>query len=421
MSNLNTISFLLGFKDKNIIPDENFQDTAIVRNNITHKVIHMKTTTDFVLCPHCGLIASKLHDYRTVNLKHSTGEKQPLIIALRKKRFKCMHCGSIVTEQLQDIQKNCFITDETKRSLIVSLKKTCSLVSVAENHNVSYSCVYRALEKVNYHSAPKSLPEVLSFDEFKADTNEGKYAFMAVDPINRNIIEILCDRKYSTVYKFFASYSKKERKKVRFIISDLWKPYRKIAKVLFPNATFVADKFHYQRLVSNAFNQIRKNTCKKLDETKSRQIKKYWKLLNKKECALDVKEKFYCHWLKRPVTQKQLVDELLSLDASLKEAWQLYQDFLSLIGLDDPKLQQTLLNSWLERAMNSGLELMKNAAKSLTNWKDAVIASFSKYNGRQLSNGTIEGINNRIKVIKRVSYGYRSFINFKKRILLIFY
>ncbi|MEG2530071.1 MAG: ISL3 family transposase [Anaerovoracaceae bacterium] len=327
----------------------------------------------------------------------------------------------MITEALDSVDRNCFISNETRRSIVSSLRKTGSLSSIATTHNVSYPSVYRALEKVEYHSAPKELPEVLSFDEFKANTNEGKYAFVAIDPVAHKIIEILGDRKYSSVYSFFSKYPEEERLKVKFVVSDLWRPYLKIAKTLFPNATFVADKFHYQRLVNNAFNSVRKNISEKLDPSVAYQVKKYWKLLNKKESRLYCKEQKYSHWLKRPVLQTELVQSLIDVDNTLNEAYQLYQEFLTLINLKNESEQKKLFDTWLDKASTSNIKEMNNAAKSLKTWSDGIKASFVPYNGKTLNNGTIEGFNNRIKVIKRVSYGYRSFINFKKRILLSFF
>ena len=419
MSISNTISFLLGFKEQNLAIDEIFENETIEAKGHVAKHIHLKTTTDFILCPHCGRLTGRLHDYRTVKVHHSVCGRFPLIVSIRKKRFECS-CGRIVTEALDAVDKNCFISNETKRSLIASLRQTGSLLSIAQAHNVSYSTVYRALEKVGFHSAPAALPDVLSFDEFKADTDEGKYAFVALDPINRKIVEILGDRRYDTVYRFFLKYSKAQRLKVRFIVSDLWKPYLKIARMLFPNAVFVADKFHYQRLASNAFNAVRKEASARLDEKDARQIRKYWKLLNRKESRLDYKERKYSRWLKRPVSQVELINALLALDPRLKEAYGLYQEFLTLIGLDSPDDQVRLFEKWLQKAFQSSCTEMQQAAHSLRRWQDGVKASFVPYNGHYLSNGIIEGFNNRIKVIKRVSYGYRSFINFKKRILLSF-
>lgn len=282
MSENNTIKFLLNLEGENIIIDKNISHITTKEDGMTTKNLFFKTTTDFLICPFCGQIVNNLHDYRTVRMTHGIMGKEKTILHIKKKRFKCNDCNKIFTEELPFLSKNCFISDETKRSIADSLTNISSLKTICENHNVSHSTVYRVLQKVPNPKAKSYLPEVLSFDEFRANTGEGKYAFIAVDPIGKKIIEILGDRRHITVFNFFSQFPRKIRNKVKYIISDLWKPYRKIAQILFPNAVMVADKFHYQRVVSEALNKVRKRIYSKLDDKTSYQVKKHWRLTTQK-------------------------------------------------------------------------------------------------------------------------------------------
>ena len=78
-----------------------------------------------------------------------------------------------------------------------------------------------------------------------------------------------------------------------------------------------------------------------------------------------------------------------------------------------------MLRNWIEKAKMSELKELQSNARTFTMWFSAISSYFKTFEGHKLSNAFIEGMNNKIKVIKRVSFGYRSFLNFRKRILLI--
>ncbi|WP_027399718.1 ISL3 family transposase [Anaerovorax odorimutans] len=422
MSINNNIKFLLDLEEENIV-ENNFlrNDYVVLKNGVTAKRIHFISSTKFYVCPFCGQIIYKLHDYRTVDLKYNSCGPQPLIVSIKKKRFECEDCNKTITEDLKCVKKHCFISNKVYQSITFSLKKIDSLTDIANNHNVSTSTVYRSLQKVDNINLPNTLPSVLSFDEFKANTSEGKYAFLVVDPINKSILEILSDRKFSSVYKYFSRFNRKVRNRVKYIISDLWEPYRQIILKLFPNATLVADKFHYQRVVNVALNSVRKRISNSLDNKTAYQIKRNWRLLNKNFDDINDKRRYFSHLLKRPVTDYEVLNYILSLNSELANAHSLYQDFLYIINLDNSEKQIQLLDKWLELAIKYNISEFDSVIKTIKKWYKPICSSFIKYEGRTLSNGFIEGCNNKIKVIKRVSFGYRSFINFRKRILLVFY
>lgn len=422
MSLVNTIKILLELEEDNLEIDPNFEPGFVkLKNNVTAKLIHYRTTTEFVICSCCGQLVSKLHDYRVTRAKHYLCGQQPLVISIKKKRFHCDDCNVNITENIKDIEKNCFISNALKRSIAYSLKKTSSLKQIAIDQNVSYTSIYRSLNKVSYVSRPSYLPEVLSFDEFRANTADGKYAFIVVDPIGKKILEILPDRKFDSVYKYFQMFSKAIRKRVKYVVSDLWKPYKSIIKLLFPNALMVADKFHYQRVMAQSVGQIRKRISKNFDDKTAYQVKKYWRLLQANIEKIDDKNRRFSYLLKRPATDYEILCFILNLNEELCEAYYLYQNLLNLLGKESEKLQTKLFEHWLNEASRSEVAEILSVSKTMKTWKHEIQASFIRYNGSCMNNAFIEGINNKIKVIKRVSYGYRSFINFRKRIFLVFY
>ena len=125
-----------------------------------------------------------------------------------------------------------------------------------------------------------NLPRVISFDEFKADTRDGKYAFVLNDPIHKKVLDILSNRKKEYLIQYFIYC--KNRHSVEFVISDMYEPYLLVTQIMFPKAKYVVDRFHYITYIMDALDGIRIRQQKEYNE-KSREYKL---LKNKKNVSL---------------------------------------------------------------------------------------------------------------------------------------
>ena len=160
------------------------------------KVENKKTK---VRCPICNKFTSGVHDklkpIRSVYLD-SCGSKVDLIIY--KKRFHCYNCGKIFTEELELNTKGGSISNKVKISVRKDLLSyNLSLKYIAEKNRISEPMVIKELNDATstIPDYQKNLPKVISLDEFKADTDEGKYAFILNDPIHKKVLDILPNRK----------------------------------------------------------------------------------------------------------------------------------------------------------------------------------------------------------------------------------
>lgn len=143
---------------------------------------------------------------------------------------------------------------------------------VAKEAHISITTAIRWFSYVNY-KRPVSLPKALSIDEFKGDSGGEKYQCILVDADSSKVIDIIKNRNQGTIMNYFLQYPRSERRKVKFFICDMWKPYADLAKILFSNAIIITDKYHFIRQVTWAVEGLRKNVQKKL----SLQQRKYFK------------------------------------------------------------------------------------------------------------------------------------------------
>ena len=198
--------------------------------------------------------------------------------------------------------------------------------------------------------------------------------------------------------------------KEKTLTMDMYTPYRELVRKMFPNVKIIIDRFHIIQLISRSLNQTRTAVMKQ-DSRHYRKLKRYWKLILKNEEDLDNStfKKYIC--FKHMMRETDVVHYLVSRDPQLQATYELYQDLLNAI-------KHRNADRFFNTCHNAGELIsgfMKKTVRSLLDHEDGIRNALS----HTFSNGVIEGTNNLIKVIKRIAFGYRSFVSFKIRILLI--
>ena len=234
-------------------------------------MISIKSNKKKQRCPHCNEFSNRIHDYlkpSRIDYVSNTGVNTYLIAY--KKRFKCLKCNKSFTEDLGLTSKNGNISLKTKQKILSDcMNRDKTIKQIASDNNVSEKGVrITFLEAMkNYPDHVNNLPEVISFDEVSTYTKEGVYSFILNDPIHRYTIDILKTRKKDFLVEYFMKVN--NRKSVKVLICDLYKPYYEVVKTCFPNATFVADPFHYTRYVEDGLDKVRMKLVHKYEENKN--------------------------------------------------------------------------------------------------------------------------------------------------------
>ena len=288
MSTINSITNLLNLKDPNIDFSKSECFHELIKN-VDTLIITAVLRNKPNFCPYCGASHININNYETSNIKIPNISGFNAILRLRKQRYICEHCNKTFVAKTSIVNKNCFISNNTLHSIAKYAGKKLSEKDIAELHNVSHATVNRVINsfKDSYKINHNYLPEALCFDEFKStkDTS-GSMSFIFADAHTHQIIDIVEDRRYNNLKKYFNQFTKKARKSVKFIVMDIYSPYMKLVKHCFPNAEIIIDRFHIVNLISRALNKTRINVMNsnKHDYNK---FKKYWKLILKWDYELD--------------------------------------------------------------------------------------------------------------------------------------
>ena len=183
---------------------------------------------------------------------------------------------------------------------------------------------------------------------------------------------------------------------------DLSTLFRSVAKTMFPEAKIVADKFHVIRVVINSLENVRKRIQKEFHATKRKWFKRSRYLLLKPEYKLTSED-------------KTELARMLNSSYNLEKAYVLKEHFYEVFRKQTRTEAKKELGNWLLLAADLSLPEFRHCITTFSNWKTEI----ANIIGERVSNGFIEGSNNKIKVLKRISYGVKNFDRFRNRILYL--
>ena len=363
----------------------------------------IETKPKLHICPSCNHYTNKVHDYRIQKIQHiKVGQIQSYII-LNKRRYVCPHCNKRFYEHYDFVNKNFRKSNDVFNSVCHDLKQLKNFKTIADDNNITIPTVIRymnyAIMLSNKHLV--SLPKHIGIDEFKGNCNHTKYQFHIFDLDTHKTIDILQSRSYNFLENFFSKFTLEERLNVEIVSMDLYAPFKKIVKDKLPHAAIIADIFHFTRIATNPLDELRLNLWR---NTKGKE-KLYFKYI-KHALLKDISK------LKDKEAEKLLY--AFELSPILKFAYTLKQKFLDIKKLSSFEEKEKAFRNWLYEAECSTIYEFKSAIKTLRTWHQYISNSF-KYN---ISNGPVEGKNNLIKTLKRISFGFKNLKNFRNRIIM---
>ena len=277
------------------------------------------------------------------------------------------------------------------------LRRKCSQREIAHDAGVSASTIGRWLNLLNY-GKPKLLPKVLSIDEFRGNANGNKFQCILTAPKAKAVFDILPTRYSTDLSNYFRSFP--NRKEVEYIVMDMNKQYLSLAKHHFPNANIVIDRFHVVRYCTWALENVRKRVQKALSVEERQYFKRSRKLLLTRMSKLSD-------------NNKAAVERMLLVSRDLREAYLLKEKFYEFMDSKNSHQARERLKAFHMFAVVADIPEFLPCLTMLQNWSVYILNAFDC----SYSNGFTEGINNTIKVIKRIAYGYRNFDCFRRRIL----
>jgi transposase len=379
----------------------NIEIESVSLNAADELEIRVKSIAEGAVCHQCGRRINDPHcPGKEVRLRHLPVCGYPTYILIAPCRYQCEHCAGnpTTTQQLDWYELRHSVTNAYARYILLSLvNSTIQDVSIRER--IGYDVIEGILDQ-NIDTAPDwekiEKLEIIGIDEIS--NKKGHKDFLSIITAYSGgkpcVIAVLKDREKATVKEFFLSIPKRLRKTVKAVCSDLYKGFMNAAKEVFgKKIPIIADRFHVAKLYREGLDGLRKKEMKRLKKELSE--KEYKKLKN-------------AMWiLRKPIlelTEEELKTMRLLFKHSplLRQAYDLCCDLTNIFDSDiNPGQAKRKISGWMIRVKNSGLSCFDAFLKTLTNWMEEITSYFIDRN----NSGFVEGLNNKIKVIKRRCYG----------------
>ena len=354
------------------------------------------------VCPCCGSYTSKIHDHYTQKIKDIPIQFKPTTIFLKKTRYECKNCGKSF------YPKNDFIAKYKRKSkrlvyyIVDQLKNNIAASTIAKNLNIDAGFISKMLPYLSVTNS--TLPRVLCIDEFKGNSGKYKYQVALLDGETHKIIDILECRHKHFLCDYFKKFPTEQLDNVKYLVTDLWEPYKDIGMTYFRKAKIVADHFHWVRYACNALDKIRIEVQNNLPKSERKYFKHSRHLLLSRRCK--IKENRY----------DELENMLINYSENLRIAYREKECLLDIIhSTESSETKKNQFVEWVKRNLESSVPQLVECAKTYQHWAYEIKNSLEV----PYSNGPIEGTNNKIKALKRITFGMTKFDNFKARILLL--
>ena len=360
--------------------------------------VHLRMQQRLHRCPACGSLTSKVHDYRTQLVRDVSVSGYETILHLRKRRHVCPKCGKRFDERIGFLPRYRQFTNRVNLQIYEQLKKCRSIKDIAEDNNMSPPTAAKIINEINFKT--RKLPEVLAIDEFRGNAEGERFQCILADPKNRRVVEILPNRRHEMIRHYLGRFPNK--RDVRFVVMDMTGGYRRLMKELFPWATIIVDKYHYVRQITYALERVRVEEQKRLSDRWRKYFKRSKYILLKDTRKLTMDDRIQ-------------LENILRISEPLRKAYELKQQFELVKASKDREEAARRLSKWIFRAQQSGLPDFIKVSFTYQNWSKEILNSFEF----PYTNGYIEGCNNRIKVLKRVSFGMPRYARFRRRIMHI--
>jgi len=321
----------------------------------------------------------------------------PTYFRYRMRRVDCVNCG-VKVEQLPWASGKSPVT-HSFGFFLSQWAKRLPWKEVADTFHVHWNTVYKAVAAVvEYGLRQRNLEgiEALGVDEIQYGKGQQYLTLVyQLDQNNRRLLFIEKKRTMKSLLACFRGLTKEQLQQVKYVCSDMWRPYLKVIKKKLPQALNILDRFHIVKMLNKSVDEVRKEEVKRLKENG------YEPILNNSK---------YC-WLKNEgnLTKSQTINlnDMLQYDLKTVRAYLLKESFQAFWQYTSPYWAEWFLKKWCTRTMRSRLDPMKKFVKTLRRHEPLLMNWFKSK--KAYSSGTVEGLNRKINLVTRKSYGFRSF------------
>jgi len=370
-------------------------------DDILHLFCHL--TLEVGICPQCQKASSHIKQYkeRCVRDYDMWGKRTFLHFQIR--RFDCPDCGLRFTEELAPIgwrrrQTKRFEQAVYQQCLNSSKKETAAQFQLSQT---TVQGIFGRWAKQHQSFSKRHQIRVLGMDEIALKKRHKQYVLVLSDLERRYILAVLPTREQKTLIAWLQTLSSTEKRAIRVVSMDMWRPYRSVVEQYLPHADIVADRFHVMKQLNEQLTKARRQIQRQADaDTKEALKGSRWLLVRAQHSLTD--------------EQAQQLQTALAAHADLRTAYLLKEEFYLIFEqIHDRERARRFLMAWIFKVQQTNNRYLLDFVKTLHNWWQQILNYFDE----RITNGFVEGMNRVIRAIIWRACGFRNFDNFKLQIL----
>ena len=390
------------------IPDVIIEKVEINNDNIK---IYVKSTVEGTICHICGRHIIKPHGHdKVITLRHLSILGKTAHIFINPARYKCPYCYCTTTQKLSWYNVRSPHTKAFEQHILSELINS-TVEDTSIKNNLGYEAVMGIInrniaDKADWVTIKKL--DVIGIDEITLKKGHKDFVVIITGRAGKKLIilGVLKDRKKATVKAFLKKIPGRLKKMITAVCTDMYDGFVNAAKEIFGKKVVVIDRFHVAKLYRKGIDKLRKKELKRLKEELSEvEYKKLkgamWAL---RKSVKDLTEK-----------DKAVLECLFKHSPLLKTVYKLTNDLTDIFEKNISKEEaKKKIKKWELKAKKSALDCFDSFISTLDKYMDGVTNYFkNRYNS-----GFVEGLNNKIKVIKRRCYGILNINHLFRRIYL---
>jgi transposase len=348
-------------------------------------------------CGVCRQRCRKVHSVRKPReWRDLSMRKLPLKLRYRPRRVDCPRCG-VRVEDFPWAEPWARVTTALANAVAV-LARELSWQGTARQYALNWKSVATIVKRaVDYGRRHRKRPPVRVIGIDEVSRRKGQvYLTVVYDLERRVLLWVGDDRTEEAVRPFFTEELGTRRcRTLQTVCMDMWAAYAKLVREHAPNAQILFDRFHIVKHLNEAVDAVRRELWRQLTAKERTPFKgTRWLLLKNPWNLTD--------------HQKERLSTLVRWNSPLVRAWYLKEAFQLFWFYHQPARASAHLTKWIRSAMRSKLEAFKKFAQMIRSHLDGILP----WTKVRVSNGAVEGMNNKIKSISHRSFGFRTAANF---------
>jgi transposase len=377
-------------------------------------ILTVESTLSSTICRRCGRTISERHGVDQPRLlRHLPSFGRVVYLRIRPKRFRCPYCDDhpTTTQTLDWYDPQALHTKAYERHLIVLLVNS-TFSDVEAKEDVTADALLGILDRWIGRSVDwEALSPLATLGIDEIALLKGHRDFVAVisalsESGELYVLAVLPDRLKATVLAWLESIPQAIRAQITSVCTDIWEGYITAVAQVLPGATIVIDRFHVARHYRDGVDELRKQEVRRLKtelpKAAQEDLKRTLWPFRKRPSDLDAEE-------------QARLDGLLAHSPPLQQAYTLREQLTTIFDTARSKKDGLRrIGFWRQRVEKSGLRCFDGFLKLLDSWLDLIANYFIHHQ----SSGFVEGLNNKLKVLKRRCYGLRNVVRFFQRLTL---